>query len=191
MVEGKSKYWCNICKNPMLSPDIKLSCWFSSAENDDNEVRRMRMMIAWMMMMMMMMMWMRIMGRCYLLNIGYAGRYITPWLAILPPLLLCCCYDYADTPPPRQIHAQSGPKYGQISMAAAIVIPLFATNCHIYGNPICKFFPKSQTDVCGGGFMPVFRQLRIRMQAWVIPGMFEPKAEKMVKTYFGLDLLNE
>ena len=82
----------------------------------------------------------------------------------------------ADTPTAtgRQIHAQSGPKYGQISMAATIVIPLFAPNCRIYGNPICKFFPKSQADVCGGGFMPVFRQLCIRMLAWVIPGMFQP-----------------
>ena len=30
------------------------------------------------MVMLTMMMRLRIMGRCYLLNIGYAGRYITP-----------------------------------------------------------------------------------------------------------------
>ena len=38
-----------------------------------------------------------------------------------------------------------------------------------------QVFPEKSgaADVCGGGFMPVFRQLCIRMQAWVIPGMFQ------------------
>ena len=161
----------------------------SAAENNDI------FMLLWMLLLLtMMMVNMNIIGRCYLLNIGYTGRYIyiTPWLATLPLLLLSHC-DYADSTPPTQIHAQSGPKYGQISMAVAIVHPLFAPNCHIYGTKYASFSSKvRRTNACGGGFIPVFRWLHIRMQAWVIPGMFEQMnwAEgKKSKRYFIVSMM--